>query len=179
MGYTTDFIGHFEIRPALNAAERDYLDAFAESRRWARPGGPYAVPDHPGLEEASGDAVARENVDRPPAGAPGLWCQWLVYLIDHFLRPDAKARADGGDQIIEFTFDHRVDGVVAACRRDTRRLWTIEARDNDVSEQDLVTGLDEWGTWGAFPYEEEIDRYSRRRRPRVGSLGAVVRPGRV
>lgn len=201
MGYTTDFIGHFEIRPALNLAEREYLAAFSASRRWARPGGPYAVPDHPGLEEARGDTADHEDYNVPPPGQPQLWCQWvvcpegcclswdgrekfyeparwLIYLVDHFLRPEACARTSGDPQFIDFTFAHRVDGVVAACRRDTRRLWTIEAHDNEVSERDLVPGLEEWRVWGPFPYEVEADRYSRRRRPRVGSLGAVVgRPG--
>jgi hypothetical protein len=40
MGYTTDFIGHIGIDPPLNEAEQSYLRAFAESRRWDRPGGP-------------------------------------------------------------------------------------------------------------------------------------------
>jgi hypothetical protein len=199
MGYTTDFLGHFEITPALNDAEREYLAAFAESRRWDRPHGPYAVPDHPVLDEATppGDGLDRYN--RPAPGQPQLYCQWRVcplgcclswdghekfyeptrwleYLIAHFLAPGADASHTGDIRFAEFTFDHFVNGVVAACRRDTRRLWTITACDNVVRERTLVRGDDEWKAWGPFPYEVEADRWSRRRPRRSGSVGTVVRP---
>ena len=36
MGYTTDFSGHFEISPALNPDQIDYLTAFSETRRMKR-----------------------------------------------------------------------------------------------------------------------------------------------
>jgi hypothetical protein len=200
MGYTTDFLGHFEITPGLNAAERKYLTAFGESRRWDRPAGPYAVPDHPVLEDVSGDRPDdREACNRPPAGQPQLYCQWRVCplgcclswdghekfyeptgwlecLIAHFLAPGADASHTDDPQFADFTFDHVVNGVVAACRRDTRRLWTITARDNVVREHTLVRGDDEWQSWGPFPYEVESDRWSRRRPRRSGSVGTVVRP---
>lgn len=197
MGTTTDYLGHFTIDPPLNDAERDYLAAFCESRRWARPGGPYAVPPHPLAEEAHETDV--EAFNRCAAGQPDLWCQWvpcptgcclswdgrehflagtrwLQYLVDHFLRPGGEASRSGDPAFEGFTFDHRVDGVVAACRRDTRRLFLIEAVDGVVVEHELVAGLDEAALWGPFPYEDEYDRWAPEPRPRWGgAVGAVVR----
>jgi hypothetical protein len=50
VGYSTDFIGHVDMTPVLNEQERAYLAAFSDSRRWARPGGPYEVPGNPAAE---------------------------------------------------------------------------------------------------------------------------------
>ena len=143
--------------------------------------------------------VTRFN--RPAPGQPGLHCQWtpcpegcclswdgtekfyeptawLGYLIEHFLRPGAVVAAQRPLDDEGFTFDHVVNGIVVACRRDTRRLWMICVDDNVVSETDLEAGLDERKVWGPFPYEEQIDarRERRRRRRDIGSFGAVVRP---
>src|SRR5690606_8592333 len=51
MRHCTDILGEIEIRPSLNRAETAYLRAFAASRRWWRPQGPYHVPEPPHLEE--------------------------------------------------------------------------------------------------------------------------------
>jgi hypothetical protein len=95
MGYTTDFLGHIEVHPPLNGAEVEYLTAFSQSRRWDRPGGPYAVPDNPRLDDAyvlgEPDPVTGVPTFRPPVspgsedrkrfstvapGQPQLYCQW-------------------------------------------------------------------------------------------------------
>lgn len=191
MGYTTDFLGHFTITPHLNPAEVEYLTAFSASRRWDRPGGPYAVPDNPRAEDADSSprAVARRN--RPAPGQPQLYCQWipcptgccltndghekfyepvawLRYLVDHFLGPGALAARSGLEELEDFTFDHALDGAVVARRRDTRRLWVIRAEDNRITEEDLCPGEPEEMVWGTFPFETEIDR--------VAGWGAVRRP---
>lgn len=114
MGYTTDFIGHVEVRPALNEAEQLYLTAFAQSRRYERPDGPYEVPRNPAAERGERPTdVDAYNTIAP--GQPSLWCGWLPcwdgcclahdgieksygarawmkYLIDHFLAPGAGRR---------------------------------------------------------------------------------------
>jgi hypothetical protein len=54
MEYTTDFVGHIDIDPALNQDEIEYLTAFAASRRFDRPEGPYAVPGNPYADERYG-----------------------------------------------------------------------------------------------------------------------------
>jgi hypothetical protein len=63
---------------------------------------------------------------------------WLQYLIDHFLRPGAMARTSGRPDFAEFTFNHVLNGVIAAERDDTRELWLIHCRDNEISTQQLV-----------------------------------------
>jgi hypothetical protein len=120
----------------------------------------------------------RDGVDEPGP--------WLRYVIDHFLKPGAVASRLGDPRFTGFTFDHVLDGVVAACRRDTARLWLIKVRSNRVREQVLVEGSDEWAEWGPLPYELALDRErpkSRRGRPwrppREGELAQVITlPGR-
>ncbi|GGM88294.1 hypothetical protein GCM10009721_11640 [Terrabacter tumescens] len=63
---------------------------------------------------------------------------WLTFLIDHFLRPGAMARHSAKPDFAEFTFDHVLNGVIAAERDDTRELWLIRCRDNEISTQQLV-----------------------------------------
>ena len=63
---------------------------------------------------------------------------WLQYLIDHFLRPGAIARTSGRSDFDAFTFDHTLNGVIAAQRDDTRELWLIRCRANEISTEPLV-----------------------------------------
>ena len=194
MGYTTDFIGHIDIMPPLNVAEQAYLTAFAKSRRWARPRGPYDVPANPAAERDEEDQVGDiDGHDETAPGQPGLWCgwvpcwdgcclahdgvekfyqptRWMTYLIDHFLRPGAAASTSGLPWFKGFTFDHAADGIVAACRRDNKELYLICVDDNEVSEEILVPPDPRYVDWPPLPYEDEIDRWeqrrARRRRPR-------------
>ena len=143
-----------------------------------------------------------ERFNRTAPGQPQLHCQWIPcpsgcclsydghekfyeptawmrYLIDHFIKPGAAASRSGLECFEQFTFDHEMNGVVAACRRDTRRLWVIEVDSNVVTERDLYRGVDESLVWGPFPYEQEIDDLrARRRRRRAGSVGRPVRAAR-
>lgn len=193
MGYTTDFLGHIEIEPPLNTAELYYLFAFSASRRYDRPGGPYEVPGNPSAE--NDECSAEIDVDTYNAVAPGqpsLWCdwrpcwdgsclsfdgaekfyratQWLTYLIDHFLAPGARAANTGLACFDEFTFDHVLDGIVAACRRDTRELYLIRVEHNTVRETMLHAPDARFIDTGPLPYEITIDNArAGRRRPRRG-----------
>ena len=161
MGYTTDFVGHIDITPPLNAQEAAYLSAFSGSRRFERGDGPYAVPGNPAAEEQGDVEIDRYNT--PPDGQPGLWCRWvpcwegcclaldggekiydptrwLRYLIDHFLKPGALAAAGGHQQLVGLTFDHRLDGMVVGCRRDNKELYAIEVVDNVDHRADPPSG---------------------------------------
>ena len=188
MGYTTDFVGHIDVDPALNQDEIEYLTAFARSRRFDRPDGPYAVPGNPYAEEAPEEDVDRYNRRAP--GQPELWCQWvpcwdgcclsfdgnekfyepvawLRYLVDHFLKPDAKASRSGRPEFEHFTFDHAVEGMVVGCRRDNKELFIIEAAGCRVSSTILRPGDPSYWDRPPLPYEEAIERQaamSRRRR---------------
>jgi hypothetical protein len=101
--------------------------------------------------------------------------QWLRYLIEHFLAPDARAATSGNPAFAGFSFDHEVNGVLAARRRDTGRLWLIKVRANRVREHTLVHGVSEEEIWGPLPYETAADEFlPRRRRQRSGSQANVV-----
>jgi len=182
MGYTTDFVGHVDVTPSLNAAEQTYLTAFSASRRFTRPGGPYDVPGNPQAEAVEGSTAAGiDDYNTPPDGQPGLWCdwvpcwdgcclafnghekfyspvRWLEYLIDHFLRPGAHASASNEPALRDFTFDHRCDGLVVACRRDNKELYAIRVVNNDVSEEILRPADSRYLDLPPLPYEEYADR---------------------
>lgn len=204
MGYTTDYIGHIDIRPSLNDAEVGYLQAFSDSRRWARPEGPYAVPDDPDGEDLSGYDGRALNL--PPEGQPGPWCDWvpcwdgcclsydgaerfyapvpwLRYLIDHFLMPGAVASTKQDPRFASFTFDHILEGMVVGCRRDTKELFAIHVRNNVVRTEVLRRADPRYRQYPPLPYEEAIDddlTPPRRRRREQEAEGAVLpftRPG--
>ena len=198
MGYTTDFIGHIDIAPGLNANEIAYLTAFSESRRFVRPGGPYEVPGNPRAETSDGIAVADYN--RPPAGQPGLWCDWvpcwdgcclafngnekfydptswLRYLVRHFLAPGAPASRTPDHRLRGFTFNHVLDGMVVGCRRDNKELYAIVVRNNRVRERVLRPSKPADVDRPPLPYELASDRRAsegRRRGTTRGGLATVT-----
>ncbi|MGR3938428.1 hypothetical protein [Streptomyces sp. BRA346] len=115
MGYTTTFTGRVTICPPLNPHEIAYLRSFSGTRRMDRTRGPYVI-DGSG---AFGQGLDKDitNYNGPPAGQPGLWCEWvpndygtaltwsggekfysaaswMEYLIDTFLKPDADLAAE-------------------------------------------------------------------------------------
>ncbi len=193
MGYTTDFIGHIDIEPALNQDEVEYLMAFSQSRRFDRPDGPYAVPGNPiAALETEHETVDVDTYNRVAPGQPQLWCQWVPcldgcclsfdgnekfyqpvawmrYLIQHFLKPGAAASRSGLPAFEHFTFDHRLDGMIVGCRRDTKKLYAINVTRNRVTEKTLRPGLTEYFGRPPLAYEEALDRWetSSRRRRRV------------
>jgi hypothetical protein len=59
--------------------------------------------------------------------------EWMQYLIQHFLMPGAAASCIGLPMFEHFTFDHRLDGLVVGCRRDTKELFAIEVLNNEVT----------------------------------------------
>lgn len=95
MGYQTSFEGKFAISPPLKTEHRQYLTAFAETRRMRRDVELALVKPDP-LREAVGLPIGEEagffvggtgfygqdfdksvvNYNTPPTGQPGLWCQW-------------------------------------------------------------------------------------------------------
>lgn len=156
MGYTTDFEGTVAVDPPLNQHEIAYLRKFAETRRMDREQGPYFV-DGSGFAGQGRDADVRDH-NMPPAGQPGLWCQWVPaedgaaiewdggekfycaeewmrYLIEHFLRPGAHASADSSGCFEGFTFDHVLSGVIDAQGEDDDDRWRLVVQDNRVSRE--------------------------------------------
>ncbi|KAI9025420.1 hypothetical protein DFJ74DRAFT_704920 [Hyaloraphidium curvatum] len=88
MGYTTRFTGAFRIAPPLSDPHRAYLVAFSRTRRMARDAAAVAgLPDP--LRDAAGLQLGEDacfyvggsdagvlDFNSPPAGQPGLWCDW-------------------------------------------------------------------------------------------------------
>lgn len=188
MGFSTRFLGRLDVEPPLNAAEVEWLTAFAElDRRYFID--PYDVPMNPRAfrfeqerprttaahgATAEGQPVSAASDDAgfavldpfttlaPLDGSPyphldwtpcvdgccltwdsrteksRMAQEWLQYLIDHFLRPGALARTSTRPDFAHFTFDHLVNGTIAAERDDTRELWLISCRDNEISTLQLV-----------------------------------------
>ncbi len=143
MGYTTTFSGSFTVTPPLSPEQVAYLNAFNRTRRMARDAikatrlpdpvreavglpigaqGGYFVGAGEYGQDGQGSIV---DYNKPPAGQPGLWCQWapaddgstlqwddgekfynysewLLYLVEHFLAPwgrmlDGKVHWQGED----------------------------------------------------------------------------------
>lgn len=153
MGYTTDFEGRIGIFPRLSEGEIEYLNKFSDTRRMDRENGPYFIGGDGFVGQSdSPDEVYDHN--RPPAGQPGLWCQWVPtddgtalewnqsekfyesekwmdYLIQHFLMPGRIAK--------QIPFDgHMLNGVIAAQGDDPSDMWLLHVKDNIVFTEDLV-----------------------------------------
>ena len=153
MGYTTDFVGHIDIEPSLNQDEMEYLSAFSLSRRFDRPEGPYAVPGNPmaalDTEHETvdiGDLQPRRS--RPAAAAvpvgavpgrllPGLRrarevlrarAPGCVTSSSTSSSRERRLSRSGLPAFEHFTFDHRLDGMVVGCRRDTKELFAIQVK---------------------------------------------------
>lgn len=159
MGYSTDFYGRIEITPALNKSEVEYLQLFAETRHMIREQGEYYVDGTYGQDE-TGVNTKLGHHNRPPASQPSLWCnftadadgtalewtgsektqcgdEWIEYLINHFLKPDALASKSGLDYFKDFTFDHVCNGQMLAQGEDIQDRWKIIVTDNEVTTIDL------------------------------------------
>ncbi len=156
MGYSTRYLGRFDIEPPLNAGEVEWLRAYARTRR--REGeDPYAVPMNPGAVEQPHGTERVLTCEWAPC-PEGCCLEWqggersnspraaVRYLIDHFLRPGAHASLDGRADFDVFTFDHVVSGTVAAENDETRELYLVTARRNTVGQRTLVGGgeLEMW-----------------------------------
>jgi hypothetical protein len=153
-------VGCVWIEPPLRRDELDYLTAFTESRRWRRPGGPYAVPDNP-LAECLDPALDLTLYTTPAAGQPGLSCPWtparggralapredvagghgapphevtawLAYLRDHFLGPGALAARSSEPAFAAFGFDHVLQGAAAVCEERTGVVTVVQVDANEI-----------------------------------------------
>ena len=87
--------------------------------------------------------------------------RWLRYLIDHFLVREAYAASSGHAAFEHFTFDHRIDGLIVGCRRDTREMFAICVDNGVVQEKTLVPGMDRYRGLPRLPYERAIDEWAQ------------------
>jgi hypothetical protein len=158
MGHTTDFLGHIDIEPALNQDEIGYLTAVRALRRFRW------VPCWTGCcLSFDGSEKCHEPV------------VWLRYVIAHFLEPGASASRSGLARFASFTFDHRLDGMVVGCRRDTRELTAITVRANRVTTRTLrAPDSRHAGRPPSYAEQPHRERVERRRRRRDGEAGNVI-----
>lgn len=150
MGYTTEFEGIIRIEPRLNAEEIAYLKKFNKTRRMARQKGPYFVDGTGQFGQGSDSDILDHN--QPPGGQPGLWCQWtptedgtgiewdggekfynaeewMAYIIDHFLKPDAVAKT-----VLPFLqANHVLNGEIDAQGEEDDDKWRLIVRNNTVT----------------------------------------------
>lgn len=164
MGYTTEFTGSVTIDPPLNEHELAYLARFNHTRRMDRERGPYFVEGSDGAYgHGQGDDADITRYNDPDPTQPSLWCgwvpttdgaeivwdgvekfygsaDWMVYLIDHFLKPDAHAKTYTGphrpDAFDHFTFNHTINGRIRAEGEDANDRWTLIVTDNHVAVAD-------------------------------------------
>jgi hypothetical protein len=169
MGYTTDFEGSVAVVPELNADEVSFLKDFAQTRRVQRTGGPlYVGHDVPGYIDDYGQGQGTDTVtdgNRPPAGQPGLWCQWvpnddgseiewdggekfyesaawMKYIVENLLAPSARpfilAHLSEDPRLASFTANHHVTGSIFAQGEDPSDRWVLVVTDNVVKVGNAV-----------------------------------------
>lgn len=136
-------------------------------------------------------------------GQPGYWCRWvpcwdgccialdgeekiygaarwLDYLIGHLLGPEAVARSESHPQHEGFTFDHVLNGLVVACRRDNKEMTAILVDDNRVEEIVLHEADPSLIDYPPPPYEGASDRWTalRHRRDKPDAAALITLAGR-
>lgn len=148
MGYTTEFSGQIEIVPPLNRFEIEFLKKFNRTRRMNRANGPYFVDGTGSYGQGEDPDILDHN--RPPAGQPGLWCQWtptedgkyiewdggekfyeadewMKYIIDHFIGSNPLAKSE-----LPFLDGHVCNGEIEAQGEESDDRWKLVVTDNVV-----------------------------------------------
>ena len=166
MGYQTDFIGYLQIEPPLGPREISFINRISGSLFLHESEGGLRVADED-------DEVLRDLTKHAPRGwsnwavCPQGCClsydggdkanhmvPWLTFLMDTFLVPGAAAEGIEG-----MTCDHILTGMVVGSRRDTRELYSITARDNDVEVEVMWPGNPQWSDYPRLAYQTRIDRF--------------------
>ena len=131
MGYTTKFEGVFQVTPTLSPEHKDYLEAFARTRRVKRDAAATEkVPDRRRLavglrigEEGGyyvgsadyGISAQRDidcqdptilNVNQPPKGQPQLHCDWVPTEDGNGIQWNGSEKFYGYVDWLEFIIDH-------------------------------------------------------------------------
>ena len=170
MGYTTEFWGEASVSPPLNAAEVEYLNKFAGTRRMRRHSGAYTVEDNlPALDptDSWGDYLGqRHTVDvidynNPPQGQPGLWCQWEVDSDGAFIRWNGSEKFYHATEWMEYIICHFLrDGAYAGESRDPQFAdFTFDHVVNGIIE---AQGEDPDDRWRIEIFDNSVKTYSMR-----------------
>lgn len=90
MGYSTDFNGCFEVKPALSPAMKEFVDKLAQTRRMKRNvSSIYGEEGEFYVDDPSDSEANILDGNKPPSTQPGLWLQWIY---------DEEGQAFGWDQ---------------------------------------------------------------------------------
>jgi hypothetical protein len=131
MGYTTRFEGVFKVTPALTPEHKEYLEAFAGSRRMKRDvaateklpdrrrlavglrvgdeGGYYVgSADDGNFGQGDGNRPDKTvlSVNRPPQGQPALFCQWAPTKDGSGIEWDGVEKFHRYVEWLEYLIDH-------------------------------------------------------------------------
>lgn len=139
MSHDSDFTGRLQVQPPLNEDERDHLldllDAEGTLRGTPTGRGDRDVPFARLAWVACADGCCLE-------WDPGLEdARWMVatlrFVIDHLLRPGAKA--EGRGRFSGFTFDHVVTGVAVGRPDDAGTLVLVQVDGNELTTRTYDT----------------------------------------
>jgi hypothetical protein len=166
MGYQTDFVGYLRIDPPLGTREISFINRISGSPFLQESSGPLRVADED-------DQALRDLTSRAPRGwsnwiaCPEGCClsydggdkanqmvPWLKFLMETFLVPGAAA-----ERVRGMSCDHVLTGMVVGSRRDTRELYSITVRDNNVEVELLWPGDPQWSDYPRLAYQVQIDRF--------------------
>lgn len=165
MGYTTDFSGGITISPPVEPEHRDYINAFADTRRMKRdPATAELSPDpkrlavglpigEDGEYFVGGDGLMGQgtaggvvNYNSPPANQPGLWCQWEVGE-DSVLRHNEGEKFYNYVEWLEYLIEHffsrwgyRLTGTITWQGEESDDRGSIYVKNNIVEAvEDVMT----------------------------------------
>ncbi len=163
MGYTTDFKGRFDVTPVMKQEHIAYINQFAGTRRMRRDakvvaGLPDPVRNSAGLPigvegeffvgagglagQAEDESVRDYN--RPPARAPGLWCQWVATEDGSHLEWDGGEKFYCYVEWLEYVCEnflkrwgYKLNGNVQWQGEEVGDCGVLEAEDNRITARDL------------------------------------------
>ena len=160
MGYTTDFNGYMTIEPPLKPEQVSYINKFSETRRMERdPDKASQIPDP--LREAVGLPIGEEggyfvagvgfagqdkddsvtDSNEPPAGQPGLWCQWVISKDGSYLEWDCGEKFYEYESWLRYIQEHfltpwgsKLNGKIEWSGEELTDMGTLYARDGRIEE---------------------------------------------
>lgn len=159
MGYTTEFKGEFKLDRPLAEAHRAYLKAFGATRHMKRDAA--LLTDEPdpircaaGLPIGEGGAYyigsdanrylpynepSILNLNSPPEGQPGLWCQWVPTPSGSAIEWDGVEKFYDYEKWIQYIIEHflapwgyRLNGTVEWRGEDWEDIGRIVITDNKI-----------------------------------------------
>lgn len=158
MGYTTEFDGHINIAPPLNAQEIKFIRDHNATRRMKRNNGAYYVGSTNNFGQDKEADIIEYNA--PPEPQLSLWCgwtcndegtriewdggekfyssaEWMKWLIEHILgdNPLAKTRTEN----MRFLQGHTLNGEIQAQGEESDDKWLLTVKDNKIFISNAIT----------------------------------------